>query len=116
MAIGFVVYAGASTVGSVSGGAFNPAVALGLVLVRHFWKIAYVALVILANALGAVAGTAMFYLVAPDEFDNFGDEVQAIVDEARSRGSGMVQQAKNFLPNDPRSQGTTNETASLLAP
>jgi len=39
LAIGFTVFAMASTFGSVSGGAFNPAVALGATIIKAFaWK------------------------------------------------------------------------------
>ena len=35
LAIGFAVTVGARTVGSISGGAFNPAVGTGMILARH---------------------------------------------------------------------------------
>eukprot|EP00177_Eucheuma_denticulatum_P005186 GFKZ01009448.1.p1 GENE.GFKZ01009448.1~~GFKZ01009448.1.p1 ORF type:complete len:269 (-),score=31.25 GFKZ01009448.1:1337-2086(-) len=94
VAIGLTVTAGAVSVGHISGGAFNPAVALGLGIVKHFWKMIYVSWVILANAAGAVAGTAVFYIVAPDEFAHFGDEAHGLMDNARAR----VGEARSLLP------------------
>lgn len=71
-AIGLVVAAGAITVGPISGGAFNPAVALGLALAQGFANLGYVLTVVGANLLGAVAAAAGFWMVAPDEFNSFG--------------------------------------------
>jgi len=66
-AIGLVVMAGAITVGPISGGAFNPAVALGLMLAR-FSNVMYAVEVSVVNLLGGAIAAACFYLVAPDEF------------------------------------------------
>ena len=65
LAIGFTVLVGAYSVGSISGGAFNPAVALGITLMGlSAWSNIWVFLV--ANlAGGAVAATA-FKLLAED--------------------------------------------------
>lgn len=52
-AIGFTVLVGAYAVGSVSGGAFNPAVALGITLLNlSLWSNIWIFIV--ANLLGAV--------------------------------------------------------------
>lgn len=82
--IGIVVFVGVIAVGPISGGAFNPAVVLGLGLVKHFWKLAYMLWVSLANLLGGVAGAAVFYVVAPDEFEHFSDEAHGLADQARA--------------------------------
>lgn len=58
--------------------------AIGLILVRHFWKFHYALWVTLANMIGAAVGTLMFYIVAPDEFEHFGEEVHALAGEARN--------------------------------
>ncbi len=65
LAIGFTVLVGAYAVGSISGGAFNPAVALGITLLGlSAWNSLWVFVV--ANlAGGAVAATA-FKLLAED--------------------------------------------------
>lgn len=60
----------------------------------------YVSWVILANAAGAVAGTAVFYIVAPDEFEHFGDEAHDLLDTARAR----VDEARSLLPGSQGAQ------------
>jgi aquaporin Z len=66
LAIGFTVMVGAFTVGPISGGAFNPAVAtgcffLGLLPMGHYW--AYVATELCAGALAAF----VFKALNPDD-------------------------------------------------
>jgi aquaporin Z len=66
LAIGFTVAAGAFAVGSVSGGAFNPAVALGATLIGLFsWSHIWVYL--LANLAGGAAAAYAFRLTDPGE-------------------------------------------------
>lgn len=83
-AIAFVVFAGAATVGRVSGGGFNPAVTLGLGLVKHFWKLPYMLWCVLAQLSGGLLGAFLFYVVDPEEFAHFSDEAHGLVDEARA--------------------------------
>jgi len=68
-AIGFVVTAGAITVGPISGGAFNPAVALDLAIVKGMANMTYVSEVIVADLIGGVLAAVCFWLVAPDQFE-----------------------------------------------
>lgn len=70
-AIGLVVMVGAITVGPISGGAFNPAVALGLSIAKGFDNLNYVLCVVIANFIGGAAAAGIFYLVAPDQFDGY---------------------------------------------
>lgn len=65
-AIGFTVLAGAYSVGAVSGGAFNPAVALGATLMGLF-NVANIWVYLVANFAAAGAAAAFFKLVAPDD-------------------------------------------------
>jgi aquaporin Z len=66
LAIGFTVAAGAFAVGSVSGGAFNPAVAIGATVLGVFsWSHIWVYLV--ANFAGGAAAAFAFRLTQPDE-------------------------------------------------
>ena len=66
LAIGFTVLAGAFTVGGISGGVFNPAVAIGLVVMGKL-AILDIWIYLLANLLaGAVAGIA-FKAINPDD-------------------------------------------------
>ena len=64
LAIGFTLATGAFAVGSISGGAFNPAVALGgslmgLLRWSHIW------VYVLANLLGGAGAAAAFWLTQP---------------------------------------------------
>jgi aquaporin Z len=66
LAIGGVVVVGAFAVGGVSGGAFNPAIALGASVTglfkwSHYW------IYIVADLIGAGAGAAMFLYIQPGE-------------------------------------------------
>merc|ERR1711881_431844 len=68
LAIGFVIIAGGYAAGNISGGCFNPAVALGIDVssagLGFGWGIAYTAY----ELLGAAAVAGMFRIVRPDEF------------------------------------------------
>lgn len=72
LAIGLVVASGAIAVGPISGGAFNPAVALGLAVAKGFDNMGYVLSVMVADLSGGMAAAACFYLVAPDQFEALG--------------------------------------------
>lgn len=64
-AIGFTVLAGAYAVGTISSGAFNPAVALGLsILNLGFWSNIWIYFV--ANFLGAIAAAFIFNEAHPE--------------------------------------------------
>ena len=66
IAIGFTVAVGAFAVGSVSGGAFNPAVAIGATVLGLFsWSHIWIYLV--ANFAGAGAAACAFRLTQPDD-------------------------------------------------
>jgi aquaporin Z len=66
LAIGFTLATGAFTVGSISGGAFNPAVALGASLIGLFtWS--HIWIYIVANLLGGAAAAGAFLLIEPAE-------------------------------------------------
>ncbi len=66
LAIGFTVAAGAFAVGAISGGAFNPAVALGACTLgilkwSHYW------IYLVANLLGGAVAAVVFLYVQPAE-------------------------------------------------
>jgi aquaporin Z len=66
LAIGFTLAAGAFAVGSVSGGAFNPAVAIGATVMGFFsWSHIWIYLV--ANIAGGAAAAYAFRLTQPSE-------------------------------------------------
>ncbi|MFK3834988.1 MULTISPECIES: MIP/aquaporin family protein [Microbacterium] len=66
LAIGGVVFVGATTVGSISGGGFNPAVALGLSVSGHFaWSSLW--LYIVAPIVGGALAALAFRLLNSDD-------------------------------------------------
>ncbi|HCT78451.1 MAG TPA: porin [Micromonosporaceae bacterium] len=66
LAIGFTVMVGATAVGGISGGAFNPAVAFGGTLMGMFsWSAIWVYLV--ADLAGAALAAAAFLVLNPDD-------------------------------------------------
>jgi len=70
LAIGFVVIAGAYGAGAISGGCFNPAVAIGLDISSAFlgvkWCVAYTVF----EFMGAALAAGLFRVVRPEEFDD----------------------------------------------
>jgi aquaporin Z len=67
LAIGFVIVAGAYGAGAVSGGCFNPAVAIGIDIgsFRMMWSVPYV----ISEIIGAALASAAFRLVRPGDFE-----------------------------------------------
>jgi len=64
LAIGMTVMTGAFAVGDISGGAFNPAVALGITLLGiSSWNNIWIYLV--ANFAGGAAAAVIFQLINP---------------------------------------------------
>jgi aquaporin Z len=66
LAIGFTVLAGAFAVGGVSGGAFNPAIAVGA-MVTGLFKWSNIWIYLLAEFLGGAAAAAVFLYIMPAE-------------------------------------------------
>jgi aquaporin Z len=66
LAIGFTVLAGAFAVGGISGGAFNPAIAVGL-MVTGLFKWSNIWIYLIADFLGAAAAATAFLAVLPGE-------------------------------------------------
>lgn len=67
LAIGFTVLVGAYAVGGISGGAFNPAVALGITLMGlSSWANLWIFLV--ANFLGGAMAAGLFRYLHPEEY------------------------------------------------
>ncbi len=66
LAIGFTVVVGAFAVGGISGGAFNPAIALGA-MVTGLFKWSNIWIYLLADFLGGVAAAYAFLHVQPAE-------------------------------------------------
>jgi aquaporin Z len=66
LAIGFTVVAGAFAVGGISGGAFNPAIAIGA-MVTGLFKWSNIWIYLLADFLGAIVAARAFLYVLPAE-------------------------------------------------
>jgi aquaporin Z len=66
LAIGFTVMTGAFAVGSLSGGAFNPAVAVGIVLMKLV-KASDIWIHIVADLAGGVVAAFTFKMLCPDD-------------------------------------------------
>mmetsp|Transcript_15585 Transcript_15585/g.41920 ORF Transcript_15585/g.41920 Transcript_15585/m.41920 type:complete len:241 (-) Transcript_15585:252-974(-) len=84
LSIGIVVFFGAVSVGGISGGSFNPAVTFGLCFVKGIRHFAFAAWTVLAQLLGGVLGAFFYYLVAPADFEHFGENVGDLKSEAKS--------------------------------
>jgi aquaporin Z len=65
LAIGFIVVVGAISVGWISGGAFNPAIALGATVLGAF-KWAHIWIYLLADFLGGAAAAGAFLYIQGD--------------------------------------------------
>jgi aquaporin Z len=66
LAIGFTVMAGAAAVGSISGGAFNPAVSLGAAVMSMFaWPTLWVYFI--AQVIAGIAAGVTFLVLNPDD-------------------------------------------------
>ena len=66
LAIGFTVLSGAFAVGGISGGAFNPGVALGIAIL-HLTDIANIWLYLIAEFLGGAAAAYLFLWANPTD-------------------------------------------------
>ena len=66
LAIGFTVLVGAYAVGSISGGAFNPAVAVGIITMG-LMDISSIWVFLIANFLGGIAAALAFNAMNPDD-------------------------------------------------
>lgn len=51
---------------------------------KLFFGPIYLLWVVVAELLGGVIGAALFYIVAPDEFEHFNEEAHGLVGEARA--------------------------------
>jgi aquaporin Z len=66
LAIGFTVLAGAFAVGEISGGVFNPAVAIGLVIMKKM-AVANIWIYLLANFVGGALAAFVFKTLNPGD-------------------------------------------------
>eukprot|EP00933_Yihiella_yeosuensis_P018559 TRINITY_DN1518_c0_g2_i1.p1 TRINITY_DN1518_c0_g2~~TRINITY_DN1518_c0_g2_i1.p1 ORF type:complete len:492 (+),score=89.39 TRINITY_DN1518_c0_g2_i1:104-1477(+) len=81
LAIGFVIIAGAYGAGVVSGGCFNPAVALAIDMSSIGWGFGYSALYIVFELAGAALAAITFKHVRPEDFGNVKSEKTELLSE-----------------------------------
>jgi aquaporin Z len=72
LAIGFVIVAGAYGAGAVSGGCFNPAVAVGIDASSVNFGFGWCIIYIVFELLGAAAAAVCFKMVRPEQFSTAG--------------------------------------------
>jgi len=114
LAIGFVIVAGAYGAGAVSGGCFNPAVAIGVDTssagLGFGWCIAYTFFELIGAALAAVA----FRVVRPGDFDPMCEKGLSAVLASEFMGTFMLvlTVGLNVLGNSPA--GAFSIAASLM--
>jgi aquaporin Z len=78
LAVGFTVFVGAASVGRISGGAFNPAVALGASVMGLFsWSNIWIYL--LADFAGGAAAALAFRYLNPDDLDGGDPHLHLVV-------------------------------------
>lgn len=88
--------AGAVSVGGISGGAFNPAVAVGLSVGKGLYNIPYCGFIVVGELIGGALAAFLFFMVAPDEFVHFGDEAHGVMEaqeleaHAATETSGLI--------------------------
>jgi aquaporin Z len=76
LAIGFVIVAGAYGAGAVSGGCFNPAVAIGIDVSSAQFGVYWCAPYVVFELIGAALAAGLTKVVRPDEFG--GDEISTV--------------------------------------
>jgi aquaporin Z len=97
LAIGFTVAAGAFSVGSVSGGVFNPAVAIGGTVMGLFsWG--HIWIYLLANLVGGAAAAYAFLLTHPGELP----VGQPRPGEPHDGSRGRMQRGPSFITRRPQ--------------
>lgn len=99
LSIGVAVFVGAVSAGGISGGAFNPAVIVGLTGAGEFWKLwkyGYAVLVVSANLTGAVTAVCIFQVTTMEDTI----EDTAIVSTANSFQPASVDTTFSRLPHE----------------
>mmetsp|Transcript_14171 Transcript_14171/g.31348 ORF Transcript_14171/g.31348 Transcript_14171/m.31348 type:complete len:457 (-) Transcript_14171:228-1598(-) len=81
LAIGFVIIAGAYGAGSISGGCFNPAVAIGIDVASAGLGFGWCIYYVMCEFLGAAAATGLFMAVRPEDFGKEASPHSALVSE-----------------------------------
>eukprot|EP00441_Pelagodinium_beii_P019355 CAMPEP_0197668156 /NCGR_PEP_ID=MMETSP1338-20131121/68415_1 /TAXON_ID=43686 ORGANISM="Pelagodinium beii, Strain RCC1491" /NCGR_SAMPLE_ID=MMETSP1338 /ASSEMBLY_ACC=CAM_ASM_000754 /LENGTH=456 /DNA_ID=CAMNT_0043247527 /DNA_START=15 /DNA_END=1385 /DNA_ORIENTATION=- len=81
LAIGFVIIAGAFGAGAVSGGCFNPAVALGIDISSLYYGFGWCIPYIVCELVGAALAAAAFKFIRPEDFGGERNEKTELASE-----------------------------------
>jgi len=81
LAIGYVIIAGAYGAGAISGGCFNPALAVAIDVSSWRPGISIILTYVLSELMGAVLAMALFYVIRPEDFGRSYSEVPVLVSE-----------------------------------
>jgi aquaporin Z len=95
LAIGFVVVAGALTVGGISGGCFNPAIAIVSFILGHYMD---ALIYILAQVLAGISAAILFRAMNPAEWDD--SDPLARLTHSHHNPEGNVARALAMLSNE----------------
>jgi len=113
LAIGFVIVAGAFGAGAVSGGCFNPAVAIGIDTssagLGFGWCIVY----FVAEVIGAALAAVLFRVVRPEDFGKEKSAITEIISEFLGTFMLVLTVGLNVLGKSPA--GAFSIAASLMS-
>jgi aquaporin Z len=112
LAIGFVIVAGAYGAGAISGGCFNPAVALGIDVSSAHLGIGYSLAYIPFELLGAALAAGLFKVVRPEEFGGEKSLVSELTSEFIGTFMLVLTVGLNVLGKSPA--GAYSIAASLM--
>merc|ERR1719207_286712 len=90
LAIGFVVIAGAYGAGSISGGCFNPAVAVGIDVSSAYYGVKWCAAYALFEFVGAALAAGAFMVCRPEENDEAVDGASFTADPSKYPASAKL--------------------------
>lgn len=113
LAIGFVIVAGAYGAGAVSGGCFNPAVAIGIDSVSVFKGFGWCILYTVSELCGAALAAFLFKIVRPQEFDEEKGPMADILSEFLGTFFLVLTVGLNVLAKSPA--GAFSIAASLMS-
>lgn len=112
LAIGFVIVAGAYGAGAVSGGCFNPAVAIGIDGVSVFKGFGWCLVYTVCELVGAALAALLFRVVRPEEFDGQKGPAAELLSEFLGTFMLVLTVGLNVLAHSP--SGAFSIAASLM--
>jgi len=112
LAIGYVIVAGAYGAGAVSGGCFNPAVAIGIDVASAGLGFGWCLLYVIFEAIGAILAVGLFRLVRPEDFGGEKSGATDLASEFIGTFMLVLTVGLNVLGNSPA--GAFSIAASLM--